>query len=172
MKPQLQAGHWYLVHEGEEHLSIRAYMHDGWYPSEPRPLQAICEMSRTQHPDNVELSWDGIEVTDRDRAIIAHYYPLAVDNPLLARGIRGMAEALCQANGKEWDWEKPDADPQERINYLIIAAGVAKSVGGEHPTIRDWAGVTAASGPPWGIFRPKKWPAEVILGAVQLANAS
>lgn len=33
-----------------------------------------------------------------------------IDTPIIAHGIRAMADALCLANGKEQDWQRPDAD--------------------------------------------------------------
>jgi hypothetical protein len=54
----------------------------------------------------------------------------------------------------------------------MIAFGIFKDSGGANPAIRDWADVIAAISPPLNIFRPKKWPAEAIPGALQLPYAS
>jgi hypothetical protein len=171
MKPQLQPGHWYLVHDGDGHASIRAYMDGGWYPRDPWPQQAVCEMGRTEHPDNIDVP-DDVQASELDRAVIEAHYPAASTYPAIANGIYGMAMAMCLANEKEWDWELPDANPQDRINYLIIACSVLKSTVGSNGVVRDWSDVLATSGSPLAIFRPRKWPTEVIAGALQLSDAA
>lgn len=171
MKPQLQPGHWYLVHDGDGHASIRAYMDGGWYPRDPWPQQAVCEMGRTEHPDNIVMP-DDVQAGELDRAIIESRYPAAAADPAISNGIYGMAMALCLANGKEWDWEKPDADANDHANYLVIACSVVTSLVGENGVVSDWSDVLATSGPPLAIFRPRKWPSEVIPGALQLGAAA
>ncbi|SIG06531.1 Uncharacterised protein [Mycobacteroides abscessus subsp. abscessus] len=61
---RLQAGHWYLVADEHGQADIRAYMDDGWYPLTPEPKYAVCEMSRSHHPDNVDRLFtdEGVEV--------------------------------------------------------------------------------------------------------------
>ena len=178
-QPQLQAGHWYLVYSQEAgHGSIRAYMADGgWTPAQPPPTGLICEMSRTHHPDNVEVGED-IEVTGWDRLVIEHQYPPAAAEPLVARAIRAMAEGICQATGQEWDqhwsWDQ-DAEPEitnnRHVRFLMIACDLVKQVG-DNPQVRDWDEVVSTLGPPEGIFRPRRWPAETMPGAVPLPYAS
>lgn len=173
MKPQLQVGHWYLVHADGKHTSIRAYMEDGWYPRDPWPTKALCEMGRVgiQHPDNVELP-DEPDVSEIDRAIIEHHYPAAKTHPLIAGGIYNMAMGLCLANGKEWDWEKPDADPKHHADYLVIACSVLTDMVGPNGVVRDITDMEAASGPLMGWFRPRKWPSEAIPGAVPIGEVA
>lgn len=182
-QPQLQAGHWYLVYAAEEGRgSIRAYMADGcWYPAHPAPTSVVCEMSRTDHPDNVELGEDGEDftVTGWDELVIEHQYPPATAEPLLVRAIRAMAERLCIASGQNWDpawtWDQ-DAEPEitanRHVRFLMIACDLAKRAGGDNPAVRDWDDVVSAFGPPEGIFRPRRWPAETMPGAVPLPYAS
>jgi hypothetical protein len=176
LQPQLQAGHWYLVYAESGGGSIRAYMADGgWYPAHPRPVGVTCEMSRTHHPDNVEIG-DDIVVTGWDQIVIDSQYPLAADEPLVARAIRAMAERICVAAGKEWDrhwtWDQ-DTEPEimknRHVQYLMIACDLVKQVG-ENPQIRDWDEVLATHGPPEGIFRPRRWPADAVPGALQLLS--
>ncbi len=168
MTPQLQVGHWYLVVDGDGHVTIRSYMHDGWYPVEPHPQQAVCEMSRTHHPDNVRMP-DEVEVSEIDRALIEHHYPPAAEDLRIARGIRGMAEAFCLANGKEWDWERPGADPKDHLSFLAMAAQAVKSLAGETPKVSDINDVMGDG--PLSIFRPRKWPSEVKPGALVLERS-
>ena len=176
-QPQLQAGHWYLVSAGG-HGSIRAYMADGgWYPAHPPPEGVTCEMSRTHHPDNVEIG-DDIVITGWDRLIIEHRYPPAAAEPLVARAIRAMAERICIAAGKEWDqhwiWDQaaePGITKNRHVAYLMIACDLVEQAG-ENPQVHKWDEVVAALGPPDGIFRPRRWPAEPIPGALQLPRAS
>lgn len=176
--PQLQAGHWYLVGSEDGHGSIRAYMADGgWYPAHPAPTSVICEMSRTQHPDNVELGEDGEDfvVTGWDQLVIEHLYPPAAAEPLLARAIRASAERLCIASGQDWDpawtWDQdnePEITKNRHVRFLIIACDLVKQAGGENPAVRDFDDVAASLGPLEGIFRPRRWPAETVPGAVPL----
>ncbi|MCV7316200.1 MULTISPECIES: hypothetical protein [Mycobacteriaceae] len=175
-RPQLQAGHWYLVYSEEENApSIRGYMADGgWHPANPAPTRVICEMSRTHHPDNVDIA-DDFVVSDHDRAIIDQQFPPAVEDPLIARGVRALAERLCVAAGHPWDpdWQWDEAtEPTPMANrhvwFLVIAAAVCRQSSGTAPQVRSWDEVQAKMGDPEGIFRPKRWPAEDIPGAVPL----
>jgi len=176
--PQLQAGHWYLVRSDGDGGSIRAFMADGdWYPAHPAPVAVICEMSRTHHPDNVLLGEDGEDfaVTGWDALIIEEYYPPAVGEPLVVRGVRALAERLCIASGQDWDpawtWD-PDTEPEITANrhvaFLIIACDQLKRTNADAVSIREIDDVLAEQGPPEGIFRPRRWPAELIPGAVPL----
>ena len=175
MKPQLQVGHWYLVHNGDGHASIRAYMHDGWYPLEPHPTDVVCEMSRSDHPDNVSVDEDSIVVSELDKILIEKYCPAAAEEPLVARAVRGTAEMFALANWQDWDqnwtWDpKTDGElfSNHHARYLAIAAGWVADIGGSNPQVRDMDEVLAVKGQPLGWFRPKRWPAEELPGAVQL----
>jgi hypothetical protein len=182
VQPQLQAGHWYLVHAEDGHGSIRAYMADGgWHPAHPTPLTVVCEMSRVEHPDNVQLGEDGEDftVTDMDQLVIEHHCPPAASEPLLARAIRAMAERLCIASGQDWDpnwtWDQdtePEITKNRHVAFLMIACDLTNQAGGDNPAVRDWDDVVAALGPLEGIFRPKRWPAETLPDAVPLPHAS
>lgn len=172
MKPQLQIGHWYLVHVDGKHTAVRAYMEGGWYPRDPWPTKVLCEMSRVgnpHHPDDIELP-DKPDVTEIDRALIEQHYPAAKTHPLIAGAIYNMAMGLCLANGKEWDWELPDADPQPHIDSLVLACSVLTDMVGPNGVVRDIAKLEATSGPFMGMFRPRKWPSEVIPGALSLGE--
>lgn len=171
-QPQLQIGHFYLVHDGEGHGEIRPYMHDGWYPAEPHPAGLLCEMSRTHHPDNVDMP-DEFEIAEWELAFIAHHYPPVTDEPLIAQGIRGLAQAVYQANtGEEWDWTVDDYDKlKKQFEFLIIGAYLVKDVGGDNPAIQDINDIIAAKGMPLGIFRARHWPLELQPGATPLPYA-
>ncbi|WP_147378941.1 hypothetical protein [Mycobacteroides abscessus] len=168
-QPQLQVGHFYLVFDSEYRTEIRPYMHDGWYPAHPHPAGMLCEMSRTHHPDNVEMP-DEIEIADWEHAFITRYCPPVADEPLIAQGIRGFAQAIYQANtGNEWNWAADDQDKLKRqLDFLIIAARFVNDIGGNNPTIRGISDVIATDGMPLGIFRPRHWPRELQPGATPL----
>lgn len=124
-------------------------------------------MGRTDHPDNVRVP-DEAAPSEIDRAIIEAYYPAASSHPAIANGIYGMAMGMCLANGKAWDWDLPDVEPEDHIHFLIIACDVLTSTVGDHGAVRDWSDVLATSGSPLAVFRPRKWPTDVIPGALQL----
>lgn len=178
-QPQLQAGHWYLVAGDAGHGTIRAYMADGgWSPAHPTPTTVVCEMSREDHPDDVIIG-DDITVTEWDHQVIEHFYPVAAAEPLVERAIRALAERICIASGEDWDVEwtidphlEPDIFTNRHIRFLAIAIDLFQQVGGDNPQIRPWSDVVQAAGQPEGIFRPRRWPAEPLPGAVQLSRAS
>lgn len=124
-------------------------MEGGWYPRDPWPTKALCEMSRVgnpYHPDDIELP-DKPDVTEIDRALIEQHYPAAKTHPLIAGAIYNMAMGLCLANGKEWNWELPDADPQPHIDSLVLACSVLTDMVGSNGVVRDITDMEATSGP-------------------------
>lgn len=173
MRPQLQSGHWYFVHDGDGCGSIRSYMHDGWYPPNPHPVNVICEMSRSPHPDNVDVD-DNFVVHELEQIIIAHYCPAAANRPLAVRMIRAQAERLCLAAGKDWDrtwfdqWDPENKSSNHHVAFLTIAAAFTRQCVGDTPIVRDWNEMIEKQGPPDGLFRPRRWPAEEIPGALVL----
>lgn len=175
MRPQLQVDHWYLVHDGDGHASIRSYMHDGWSPPEPQPTDAVCELSRADHPDNIALDAEDVVVSQLDQIMIERYCAAAVGRPLVARAIRAAAEMFARANWKEWDpnwsWDPRTDGPiflNHHAGYLAIAAVWVADMGCSGPEVGSMGEILAVRGQPLERFRPRKWPAEVIPGAVQL----
>lgn len=180
MQRQLRAGHWYLVGDATGRGSVRALMADGfWFPTHPEPHTIICEMSRVIHPDNVIIGND-FTLTDWDRFYITDRYPAVAHDAELVRTIRALAERLSIAAGYEWitNWMgEPDQPPQpdqpvqsRHIDYLWLACDLAHQCGGEHPVIRD-RDQTHAGRNSDGIFQPRRWPTEVVPGAIPLPHA-
>jgi len=132
-------------------------------------------MSRSRHPDDVEID-DDFVVSEVEQIVIEHYCP-AASAERLAHVIRAQAERLCLAAGKDWDrnwygtWD-PEAGVGDRhVAFLTVAAAFARQCLGDTPVIRDWNDLVAEHGPPEGIFRPRRWPSDVIPGALVLENA-
>lgn len=143
---RLQAGHWYLVADEHGQADIRAYMDDGWYPLTPEPKYAVCEMSRSHHPDNVDPivdSADDVEVPESDQAIIEHHYPIAISGSPVSKLVWVFAERISRANGADWE------DLDSRANYLAISTGFIKQT-------QD--NTNPPTPPMLGVFRPKRWP--------------